>query len=92
MKAATRALMAALFLLSPTVGAVHCTEPITIAGTVTDDDELVDEDGEIYLIVETPIGRQLVENAGSSAAVTGTIREGEDGPEITVYKFEILAD
>ena len=40
MKAATRALIAALFLLSLTVGVVHCTEPITIAGTVTDDDEL----------------------------------------------------
>lgn len=64
---------------------------VTIEGEVNDSYQIVDGNGQVYEVADTPQGNDLVENhIGEKAKVTGTIEQDQDIRIITVISFQIL--
>ena len=78
-----------VFILT-TAGAAMAQESVTIVGTVTDDFQIVDENGEAYEIAETEAGFDLSEYSGAQVKVNGTVEQGENGKVINVNSFELV--
>ena len=88
-KMAVISLLAVLALvLAPGIGIA--AESVTLRGHVTDDNQLMTEEGEFYDIVETQEGLQVLEKVGEKIEVRGTLVEREDVKEILVKKFTVL--
>jgi len=65
-------------------------EAVTIQGQVNEENQLVDQDGNIYQIAETEQGMQVMDMVGEKVEVRGTVTEQEGAKEITVESFSIL--
>ena len=61
-----------------------------ISGTVTADNQLLAEDGQIYEVATTENGEQLLEQMEKKVAVKGTVAEKDGKKMITVTSFKIL--
>ena len=65
-------------------------DAVTIQGQVNEENQLVDQDGNIYQIAETEEGMQVMDMVGEKVEVRGTVTEQEGAKEITVESFSIL--
>lgn len=65
-------------------------EPVTLQGQVTEDNQLMTEDGAVYDIVDTDAGMQAMEMVGEKIEVRGTLEEIDGAKEITVESFSVL--
>lgn len=71
--------------------AAMAAETVTIAGEVNDSYQLVDSQGQVFEIVDTAKGNDLVENhIGEKAKVTGTVEQDQDVKILTVTTFKIV--
>jgi hypothetical protein len=77
-------------LLLSSAATVVAQENITIVGTVSDDFQIIDENGATYDIAETETGFELSENTGAKVKVSGSVEQGENGKLITVKSFELI--
>lgn len=65
-------------------------EPVTLKGQVTEENQLMTEDGEFYDIGGTEEGEQLMEMVGEKVEVRGTLIDNEDTKEIQVESFTVV--
>jgi len=88
-KAALISLLTAIALVF-VLGVGIAAEPVTIQGQVNEDNQLVDDQGNIYEIADTEEGMQVMEMVGENVEVRGTLMEEEGAKEITVESFSIV--
>lgn len=66
---------------------------VTVTGTVSDDYQIVDNQGQSYDIAESAKGEELVAQAsGKTVEVTGTLEEEAGMKTIVVESFKILQE
>lgn len=65
-------------------------DAVTIQGQVNEENQLVDQDGNVYQIAETEQGMEVMDMVGEKVEVRGTVTEQEGAKEITVESFSIL--
>lgn len=80
----------ALFALVLATGIGIAAEPVTLQGQVTEDNQLMTDDGEVYDIADTEQGAQVMEMVGEKMEVRGTLSEDEGTKEITVESFSVM--
>lgn len=90
MKKMTLISLATVLALVLVAGIGVAAEPVTLRGHVTDDNQLMTEDGEFYDIGETEEGEQLMEMVGEKVEVRGTLIDNEDTKEIQVESFIVV--
>jgi hypothetical protein len=71
-------------------GAGLASEPVMIQGQVTEDNQLMDEAGNVYDIVDTEAGNEVVELVGAKVEIQGTVMEDQDGKVIAIESFRII--
>ena len=80
----------AVALVGFTFGAGLASEPVVIQGQVTEDSQLMDEAGNVYDIVDTDAGNEVVELVGQKVEIEGTLMEEQDGKVIAIESFRII--
>ncbi len=73
-----------------TVNIGIAAEPVTLKGQVTEDNQLMTEDGEFIDIASTEKGEQVMDMVGETVEVRGTLIDGEEVKEIEVESFTVL--
>lgn len=63
---------------------------VTIKGTVNEDAQIVADDGEIYEVADSELGREVVTLVGAKVLVMGTIEEREGKRVVTVTAYQVL--
>jgi hypothetical protein len=71
-------------------GVAMAAEAITIQGQVNEENQLVDQDGNVYKIADTEEGMKVMDMVGESVEVKGTVQEDMGEKEITVESFSVL--
>jgi hypothetical protein len=90
MKKITMISLLAVFTLVFAAGLGIAAEPVTLQGEVTEDNQLMTNDGEVYDIADTEKGAQVMEMVGEKIEVRGTLSEDEGDKEITVESFSVV--
>ena len=74
------------------VGPAFSSDRVTIIGVVTDDQQIVTDDDEVYEIYDNGKGSELISNVGMRVKVTGTVENDEDSGNkiITVISFQVI--
>ena len=65
---------------------------VSISGVINEDGQLVDEAGVTYDIAENDEGNEVMEMAGRTISVKGTVMEAEGTKIITITSFEIVEE
>ena len=65
---------------------------VSISGVISEDGQLVDDDGMAYDIAESEEGDQIMEMVGSKVTVKGTVMEAEGTRIITISSFKIIEE
>ena len=73
-----------------TVNIGIAAEPVTLKGQVTEDNQLMTEDGEFIDIASTEKGEQVMDMVGETVEVRGTLIDSEEVKEIEVESFTVL--
>ncbi len=73
-----------------TAGIGIAAEPVTLQGQITEDNQLMTEDGAVYEIADTEEGEKVLEMVGEKIEVRGTLTEEEGTKEITVESFSVV--
>lgn len=80
-----------IFAIFTFCGAAIAGQSMTIVGTINDDGVLVDQGGELYMLVENEKGEELVEIAGQKVEVKCTVEEDSDGTKtIAVESYKVM--
>ncbi len=80
----------AVFTLVFAIGVGIAAETVTLQGQVTEDNQFMAEDGEVYDIADTEKGSEVMELVGQEIEVRGTLSEDEGDKEITVESFSVM--
>jgi hypothetical protein len=64
----------------------------TITGKVTEDFQLIADDGEVYAINDNEESKNLMEHVGETVKVTGMLNEEDGEITITVTDFTVLQE
>jgi hypothetical protein len=76
-----------IFLVqTPTVQA----DPVTIEGIVNEMAQIVTDDGDVYDLAQTDLGKAVAELVGARVLLTGSVEETETNRTIAVDKFLVL--
>ena len=65
---------------------------VSISGVISEDGQLVDDDGMAYDIADNDEGNEVMEMAGHKVAVKGTVMETEGTKIITISSFKIIEE
>ena len=90
MKSKTLISLLTVVALLFSAGLALAADTVTIQGQVNEENQLVDQDGNIYQIAETEEGMQVMDMVGEKVEVRGTVTEQEGAKEITVESFSIM--
>jgi hypothetical protein len=71
-------------------GAGLASESVVIKGQVLENNQLMDEAGNVYDIVDTEAGNEVVELVGQKVEIQGTLMEDQDGKVIAIESFRIM--
>ena len=71
-------------------GIAMAAEAVTIQGQVNEENQLVDQDGNVYKIADTEEGMKVMDMVGEKVEVKGTVQEDMGEKEITVESFSVL--
>ena len=88
-----RSLLVALLsmaLVCILIGASAASEKVMIQAQVTEDSQLLDEQGNVFDIADTEKGSELAENVGQKVEIEGTVMEDGGVKVITVESFRII--
>ena len=80
----------AVFTLVFAIGVGIAAETVKLQGQVTEDNQFMAEDGEVYDIADTEKGSEVMELVGQEIEVRGTLSEDEGDKEITVESFSVM--
>ena len=90
MKSKTLISLLTVVALLFSAGLALAADTVTIQGQVNEENQLVDQDGNVYQIAETEEGIQVMDMVGEKVEVRGTVTEQEGAKEITVESFSIM--
>ena len=80
-----------VFLAALFVGSVWAAETMTIVGTVSDDGNIVAENGQTYQIGDNDKAAEVSEQSGKKVEVKGTVEEGSGGNQtIMIESYQVL--
>jgi hypothetical protein len=65
-------------------------QEIMITGTVSDANQLVDQQGQIFSIADTKEGMELATHIGVKVQVKGTVMESEGEKQIKVSAYKLI--
>lgn len=65
---------------------------VSISGVISEDGQLVDNDGMTYDIADNDEGNEVMEMVGHKVAVKGTVMETEGTKIITISSFKIIEE
>mgnify|MGYP001822215326 FL=1 len=65
---------------------------VSISGVISEDGQLVDDDGIAYDIADNDEGNEVMEMVGHKVAVKGTVMETEGTKIITISSFKIIEE
>ncbi len=65
---------------------------VSISGVISEDGQLVDNDGMTYDIADNDEGNEVMEMTGQKVAVRGTVMETEGTKIITISSFKIIEE
>jgi len=82
-------LLAVIALVFAT-GVVMAADAVTIQGQVNEENQLVDQEGNVYQIADTEEGMKVMDMVGEKVEVKGTVQEDMGEKEITVESFSVL--
>lgn len=71
-------------------GVAMAADAVTIQGQVNEENQLVDQDGNVYKIADTEEGMKVMDMVGEKVEVKGTVQEDMGEKEITVESFSVL--
>ena len=71
-------------------GVAMAAEAVTIQGQVNEENQLVDQDGNVYKIADNEEGMKVMDMVGEKVEVKGTVQEDMGDKEITVESFSVL--
>lgn len=71
-------------------GVVMAAEAVTVQGQVNEENQLVDQGGNVYQIADTEEGMKVMDMVGETVEVKGTVQEDMGEKEITVESFSVL--
>ncbi len=83
--------LAIICIISAPVSAVFAAEG-TITGKVTEDFQIVTNDGELYDVNDNEKSEDLMEHVGKTVKATGTLSEEEGAKSITVIDFTVVEE
>ncbi|MBW1671742.1 MAG: hypothetical protein JRJ43_10515 [Deltaproteobacteria bacterium] len=67
-------------------------ESMTITGTIAADSQIIDQDGQIYMLGETDKAQALSALVGTKVELKGTVLEKMGGKEISVTDYKVLTE
>ena len=70
--------------------AMAASELIVLQGQVTEDSQILDDEGNVFDIADTEKGNELIENVGQKVEIEGTVMEEEGGKVLTVESLRIV--
>jgi len=73
-------------------GAAMQDQELMITGTINNASQIVDKDGQIFDVVDTQAGKELVTHVGLKVQVKGTVMESEGKKQISVSAYEIIKE
>jgi hypothetical protein len=80
-----------VILLTAVTGLSTAASKMTVVATVADGHQLVDEEGFVYEVENTPQGNELVlDHIGRKVKVTGTVKDEIDYKVIIVDSFQLI--
>jgi hypothetical protein len=80
-----------VILLAAVTGLSTAASKMTVVATVADGHQLVDEEGFVYEVENTPQGNELVlDHIGRKVKVTGTVKDEIDYKVIIVDSFQLI--
>jgi hypothetical protein len=82
--------LCSIFLFFTLCLPVTAQEKVVITGTVNENYQIEDDDGELYDIGENEKGDELGELIGARVRVTGMVQEEEGLKTIMVTSFEVI--
>ena len=67
-------------------------DEVTIVGEITEEHQIVTEDGQVYEVADTDIGDDLMNqvDAGKKVKIKGTVKEEEGQKIIDVTSYEVI--
>jgi len=63
-----------------------------ITGTINDNQQLVDKDGQAFSISDNEQGKELLTHAGEKVEVKGTVMESEGTKKIDVSSYKVIKE
>jgi len=73
-------------------GAAMQEQELMITGTINNANQIVDKDGQIFDVVDTQQGKELVTHVGLKVQAKGTVMESEGKKQISVSAYEIIKE
>jgi len=87
MKKWIAALATVVFMVALCTPAVFAAEEVSFKGEVMDNGKLLNEEGEEFTIAEEGKGGEVLEMAGKTVSVKGTVAEQEGEKIITIISY-----
>ena len=80
------------FALSGEMKTAEQVQKVMITGTINNDNQLVDNDGQIFDIADTKEGKELLTHTGQKVQVKGTVMEDKWKKQISISAYEIIKE
>jgi hypothetical protein len=72
--------------------AVIPPEESIIVGTIMDDNQIVDQNGQSYVIKQNKQGNDILEFIGKKAQIKGTVLEADGKRTIEIVSYELIEE
>jgi hypothetical protein len=80
-----------IFLVLGIAGVAAAGDDMRVVGTIGEDNTITDEAGNIYQIVESEKGDEIIEYAGEKVEIMGTVEEADDGSKtIMINDYQLV--
>ena len=68
------------------------TEESIIVGTITENNQIVDQDGQAYVIKQNKQGNDIIAFVGKKAQIKGTVLEADGKKTIEIVSYELIEE
>ena len=68
------------------------TEESIIVGTIIENNQIVDQDGQSYVIKQNKQGEDIIEFVGKKAQIKGTVLEADGKKTIEIVSYELIEE
>ncbi|MGD8251444.1 MAG: hypothetical protein PVH30_13250 [Desulfobacterales bacterium] len=90
MKKMWSVLLSVMLLTGAVWGVAIAADEVVIMGTVNEENLLVNESGEAFILAETDEGIEVKSMVGKKVQVTGTVEEADGQKTVTITEYEVM--